>query len=215
MLPTLLLLACLPRQDTGTTPTSTDTDTPTDSPTGDSATTEPECLEAIDTGGSGYIDEACCFDEASVAVQGGVSEPQELHDGGPLPLSHSPQYGWELQLFPSACYTRDEVELGVVLLDIAAEGTLSEVSEPAVLYAEEKGTCCGETWLRIDRMDVKSIPDHQGKSLGEVLCDRQVRLTVTATDSDGRNDQQSLDLVFLADEEALGHPCGEPATQAR
>ena len=202
-----LALGCSAGTDTAGT--GIDSDSDSDSMSTDSGTTEPECLVEPDTGGVGAIDEVCCLEAAAVEIRGGTSDPVELTPGGPLPIGYTPQYGWELQLFPRVCHTRDQVDLRVELVDVGTATTLTDIVDQAHLVPVAEGSCCGDDWLRMERLDVRAIPEHEGKNLGEILCNREVLVSVFATDSDGREGRQSLDLVFFADPEALGHDCGQ------
>jgi len=200
---TLLALGCSVGSD------ATVTGTDSDPVSTDSGSTGSECLVDVDTGGVGGIDETCCLDAAAVELRGGTSDPVELTPSGLLPIGYTPQYGWELQLFPRVCHTRDQLELRVELVDVDTSTTLTDVAETVHLVPVAEGSCCGDAWLRLERLDVRDIPEHQGKNLGEILCDREVQVTVTATDSDGREGRERLELVFFADPDALGHDCGQ------
>ncbi len=161
-----------------------------------------------DTAGDGTIAPECCTTRATLQIRGGESQPKDLEEGGGLPLSYSPQYGWGLQIFPQVCQTRDIVTLQVILQDMETGSTLQDETLTTALYPIEDGSCCGETWVRYESLDVRQIPGHEDRNLAETLCERTVSLTLIASDWDGRAATETLGLQITADEEALGHPCG-------
>jgi hypothetical protein len=192
----------------------------TASPSTDSAVSEPSTRDSStgvtdtgiaclpdDTAGLGSIAAECCELPPSLQILGGEGYPEDLEEGGNLPLAYSPQYGWELQLFPKICGTRDEVTTTVTLLDVETGSTVQQDTVASYLYQDAEGSCCADTWMRYERLDVRFIPGHQGRNFAEAMCDRAVTLTITATDWDGRTVSETLGLTMTANEEAMGHPC--------
>ncbi|GEM_PF-2770665 len=206
MIAMFLSLACTgtTTNDTGATSPPTD-----DTATPDTTTPVDECLEPIDTGGEGTIAEECCFDPATVTLYGGDDEPMLLEEGGALPLAYSPQYGWELLLFPKICQTRNLAQVRALLSDTATGAVLVDETGTDPLYPDAEGSCCGDDFLLLSRLDTSGLPDEGATSLGAALCDRPVQLTVQVTDADGRAASSSLRLVVWADPEAMGHACGD------
>jgi hypothetical protein len=190
-----------------TAPSDTGTDTPT---TDDSGTTDsaPECPPA-DTTGDGVIAEACCDTSPSLQIWGGQGEAIDMEPGSDLPITYSPQYGWELQLFPKLCGTRDVITIEVLLTDTETGHVLQQATEAIAIYRDAEGSCCQDGWLVYDTLDVTGINGFEAQEWATTLCGRGVRVALSATDWDRRTSGETLDLVFSADEEALGHACGE------
>jgi len=205
----LSLIAC-----TGATTDATATDSASTTPATDTQTTSsttdtgPECPPA-DTEGSGTITQACCDHGATLQILGGLDDPEDLEPGGELPISYSPQYGWELLLFPKICGTRDLVALTVTLTDLETGSTLLSATEDVVLWPDADESCCQDAFLYFDELDTQGLPTHGASSWTSAVCGRSVTASLSAADADGRTALETLDLVFSADEEALGHACGE------
>ncbi len=207
---TLGLIACTSitgSADSGTTSPS-GPGTSTDSGTSSGTETALECPPA-DTAGDGTITLECCDSVPSLQILGGEGEPLDMEPGSDLPISYSPQYGWEFQLFPKLCGTRDVITLQVLLTDTETGSLLQDATETIALFPDAPESCCQDGWVRYERLNVQGIPDSEGREWAATLCGRDVQVTLTGTDWDGREASETLDLVFSADPEALGHACGE------
>ena len=209
LIPLLAWIACTGAPTTASSDSGRETDL-TDANSDSGATSSALVCPPADTGDSGgSISGACCDTDPTLQLLGGEGAPEDLVEGGSLPLTYSPQYGWELQVYPKVCGTRDQGTLEVALRDVETGSTLAEDTDVTDLYQDADGSCCADTWLRYERLVLDDIPDSEGRDLAEALCGRAVLLSATMTDADGRTATETLQLIVSADEEAMGHPCGQ------
>lgn len=181
------LLLLLPLAACGGTGDTTDSTAGT---TGTTATTTGttqaiECPVDTSQPDVGSIDPACCAYESTLEVGTGSEGFEELPDGSELTMVHGPQGGWHMYGAIRACSTRDVVTINFRITDLVSGVEVSNNDYRVALVPESD--CCGVYYNMYGYLDVSELADGDRDTPPELLCGHDLRITMEATDSDGRD----------------------------
>lgn len=150
--------------------------------------TPPETCstDTADTGIQiGKISAECRCEDASFEFGSGDSSFQPISDGEDLTMIHGPQGGWHLWGSVRAANTRDVVKIRFTAVDVETQTTVVDVTNQVALAMESD--CVGVYTGMYGFLDVDSLASGEADTPPELLCDHQLELSMTLTDSAGRH----------------------------
>ena len=162
---------------------------------------------ATDTGDTGVqvgtIEESCRCEEPSFEFGTGSNKFKSLDNGDKVTMVHGPQGGWHIWGSVRAINTRNVVKIQFTAVDVESQTTVVDVTNQVALATESE--CTGTYTGMYGFLDVESLAEGELDTPPELLCYHELELTMTMTDTGGRElvetklvqaapDQSDLDL---------------------
>jgi hypothetical protein len=155
----------------------------------------PEC--AADPIAGSALEAACACDAPSAEIGGGAYAFEPLAPGDPLVMVHGPQGGWHVLASLRLRSTLDIVDVAYAI-DVLPDGP--RVSDQAYrVQLVPDGACAGTYPGMYGYLDVSGLADGEADTPPELLGGRALRLTLAATDAEGRVATATLDGVAALD----------------
>lgn len=195
MLLNLLLIAC------------------TSSPGDKSNESELTCDTAVvgDTGVQvGLIDPSCRCEEPTLAIGTGMESYVPVAEGADVQMVHGPQGGWHVLSAVQITHTRNVVEMQARVYDVETGAAVTGDLVYRVQLVDDGG-CVGSFPNMYLYLDVTALVDGERDTPPELLSCRQVRITVCASDTGGRELCEEKQVRVLPDpadiESGLAQAC--------
>ncbi len=164
-----------------------------DSQGDDSGSTEVTCPEP-DSGviSVGEIVEECCARDSEVALGNGASCHEPFPDEGCVTMVHGPQGGWHIWFSFETTTFRNVVSYEIDIVDVASGQSLlkddADSARVAILTTDDE---CVYTYPGVFGYlnQLSGLPDFtldDQDTPPELLCHKELELSITVTDTDGR-----------------------------
>lgn len=139
----------------------------------------------------------CACAPASAEIGGGERAFEPLDEGDALTMVHGPQGGWHVLASLRVRHTLDIVDIAYTI-DVVPDGP--RVSEqPYRVQLVDEGDCAGVYPGLYGYLDVTALVDGESDTPPELLAGRTLRLTLSATDAEGRTASDTLEGIATLD----------------
>ncbi len=138
----------------------------------------------------GFIEEACCARDPEVELGVGEGCHEPLSEEGCVTMVHGPQGGWHIWFSFQTTTFRNVVSYEIDIVDVESGESLlkddADSARVAVLATEDE---CVHTYPGVFGYlnQLSNLPDYTPTSTPpELLCHKELELSITVTDTDGR-----------------------------
>lgn len=140
---------------------------------------------------------SACPGEASIAIGDGNELFAEIPAGSSVVMTHGPQGGWHML----ASVLVENTDMIVTLnyaIDVLPEMTRISDNNYRV-QLKSTGDCSGIYWNMYGYLDVAALTDGELDTPPELLCEKNLRMSITATDSSGKSATSTVDIIAAPD----------------